>query len=95
MATGVTNARPLVEAFQRVVARDAAAPLIVSPSRSFSAGEISDLATGNNDRYMELYAKLAKWESTLPTVPLWGSSPRWISESAKHYDGWAPRDEPE
>jgi acyl-CoA synthetase (AMP-forming)/AMP-acid ligase II len=46
----VTNRRPLVEAFQRVVARDAAAPLIVSSARSCSAGEISDLAAAVDER---------------------------------------------
>jgi len=49
----VRSTRPLVEAFRRVVARDAAAPLIVSPTRSCSAGEISDLARAVEGRLFE------------------------------------------
>jgi hypothetical protein len=46
-------------------------------------------------RFEELFRELADWEATLPTVPLWGSSPFWNSESAKHFDTLPPREEPE
>ena len=58
-------------------------------------GELTDLAPVSGTRFEELFRELADWEATLPTVPLWGSSPFWNSESAKHYDGLPPQDEPE
>ena len=57
--------------------------------------ESSDVASGDPDRFLELFRQLAEWESGLPTVPLWGSSPYWNSQSAKHYDEWPVREEPE
>jgi arylsulfatase B len=57
--------------------------------------EISDLAPSGGDRFLELFQQLGDWEATLPTVPLWGSSPMWSGESAKNYDTWQPRPEPE
>ncbi|KAA5547219.1 sulfatase-like hydrolase/transferase [Roseiconus nitratireducens] len=59
------------------------------------AGESQDLAAAQLDRTKALFELLGEWESKLPTVPLWGSSPYWSGDSAKHYDGWAPRKEPE
>jgi hypothetical protein len=58
-------------------------------------GEQTDLAPVSGTRFEELFRELADWESTLPTVPLWGSSPFWNSESAKHFDTLPPREEPE
>ena len=58
------------------------------------AAELSDLAASERNRFGELFQFLAEWESTLPTVPLWGSSPRWDRESARHYDDWGVRNEP-
>jgi len=58
-------------------------------------GEQTDLAAEAGSRFGELFRELAEWESMLPTVPLWGSSPFWIGESARHYDTLAPREEPE
>jgi arylsulfatase A-like enzyme len=43
----------------------------------------------------ELFQVLGRWESSLATVPLWGSSPYWIGQSAKHYDTWPVRPEPQ
>lgn len=60
----------------------------------------TDLAESHNrmgddpTRAAELYQILGKWQSLLPTVPLWGSSPFWSSQSAQHYDQWLPRPEP-
>ncbi len=58
-------------------------------------GEDSDLAASQSDRFLDLFRQLGEWESTLPTVPLWGSSPFWSAESAKNYDNWIVREEPE
>lgn len=58
------------------------------------ASESRDLSSTNRERFRELFRELGRWESNLPTVPLWGSSPFWSGESAKHYDGWEPRPEP-
>ena len=46
-------------------------------------------------RTFELFQMLGQWEATLATVPLWGSSPFWTSQSAQHYDTWSVRPEPE
>ena len=58
-------------------------------------GEARDLTGSSPERLRELFQLLGQWETTLPTVPLWGSSPFWIGESAKHYDRLAPRKEPQ
>jgi len=58
------------------------------------AGETDDLAPGAGERLDELFRRLAAWEATLPTVPLWGSSPYWRGQSASQYDEWPPREEP-
>lgn len=55
--------------------------------------EANDLAPQESETFKRLFRQLADWEATLPTVPLWGSSPFWSSQSAKHYDTWLPRDE--
>lgn len=56
--------------------------------------EESDVSNSQPERFRELFQSLADWEATLPTVPLWGSSPFWSSQSAKHYDTWKPSEEP-
>ncbi len=58
-------------------------------------GEHQDLAATETVRFHELFQQLGQWESTLPTVPLWGSSPYWIGQSAKQYDELDARPEPE
>lgn len=58
------------------------------------AAEQHDLAAGNAQRTAELFQLLAEWESMLPTVPLWDSSPYWQSQSAQHYDQRNPVAEP-
>ena len=61
----------------------------------------TDIAEAENQmqtdptRAAELYQMLGNWQSLLPTVPLWGSSPFWSSQSAQHYDQWIPSTEPE
>ena len=61
----------------------------------------TDIAEAENQmqtaptRAAELYQMLGHWQSLLPTVPLWGSSPFWSSQSAQHYDQWIPSAEPE
>jgi arylsulfatase B len=57
-------------------------------------GESHNLAESESERMEQLFELLGRWESTLPTVPLWGSSPYWSGDSAKHYDAWPPRSEP-
>lgn len=66
---------------------------LFQPSRDM--GEQSDLSATNAVRFRELFEKLGTWESNLPTVPLWDSSPFWNSESARHYDQIGVRSEPE
>lgn len=58
------------------------------------AGESNDLADVESERLEQLFQLLGRWESTLPTVPLWGSSPYWSGNSADNYDAWPPRKEP-
>ena len=69
------------------------------PAQMFRPGsdpaEADDLAPSGGEDFDRLFRELGQWEATLPTVPLWGSSPFWSSESAKNYDGWLPRPEPE
>lgn len=57
-------------------------------------GEGDDLSRSAPEVFESLFQKLGQWESRLPTVPLWGSSPMWSAESAKNYDGWEVREEP-
>lgn len=68
------------------------------PAQMFQPGtdvaETRDLSADDAAKFEKLFRQLAEWEAELPTVPLWGSSPFWIGESAKHYDEWTPRPEP-
>ena len=48
--------------------------------------EQHDLAREEPERLAELFRLLGEWEASLATVPLWGSSPRWDTDSAKIYD---------
>lgn len=59
------------------------------------AGESKDLATSQPEDLARLFRELADWEASLPTVPLWGSSPFWRGDSARIYDDWQPRSEPQ
>lgn len=56
--------------------------------------EANDKCQSNQEDFNELFEALGTWESTLPTVPLWGSSPVWSGVSAEHYDSLDPRPEP-
>ncbi len=56
--------------------------------------ESIDQFDSDRTRASELFRMLGQWESTLATVPLWGSSPYWAGESANHYDTWDVRPEP-
>lgn len=58
-------------------------------------GEKNDLAPLGGERFESLFRQLGEWEAMLPTVPLWDSSPFWQGDSAKIYDTWPPRDEPQ
>jgi arylsulfatase A-like enzyme len=58
-------------------------------------GESADLASKDTKRFHELFRELADWETRLATVPLWGSSPYWNGQSARHYDQWLVRPEPD
>ena len=57
-------------------------------------GEADDLSRSSAYEFEQLFRKLGEWESTLPTIPLWGSSPMWSGASAKHYDEWGVKPEP-
>jgi arylsulfatase B len=56
--------------------------------------EVIDRFDTDRTRADELYQMLGQWESTLATVPLWGSSPYWSGQSAQQYDQWIVRPEP-
>lgn len=55
--------------------------------------EANDLINDDAALTSRLFEKLGLWEASLPTVPLWGSSPYWMGQSAKHYDTWGVRPE--
>ena len=78
--------------------RDKLIRLSHRPAQMFQPGEDQAEAVDrrNTDprRAAELFQMLGRWESSLATVPLWGSSPFWIGQSAKHYDTWPVRPEP-
>lgn len=57
-------------------------------------GETSDLASEEVKTLTELFGEIGRWQSMLPTVPLWDSSPYWWGESARLYDTHPPREEP-
>ena len=56
--------------------------------------ETKDLMQTDPTRAAELFEQLGRWQSNLPTAPLWDSSPFWRSQSAKQYDQWGVKDEP-
>ncbi|MEC9091704.1 MAG: sulfatase-like hydrolase/transferase [Planctomycetota bacterium] len=58
-------------------------------------GETNDLILKQRSKANELFERLGDWESMLPTVPLWGSSPFWSGQSAKGYDAFPVRGEPQ
>ncbi len=58
-------------------------------------GEQSDQFLSDSQRGERLLRRLADWEACLPTVPLWDSSPYWWSDSARKYDEYPPRPEPQ
>lgn len=57
-------------------------------------GEQTDLAADATVDLHSLFSELGAWEASLPTTPIWGSSPYWSGNSAKIYDTWQPRLEP-
>ena len=67
------------------------------PAQLFKPGqdpaEEEDLAISEDEKLKELFILLGEWESSLATVPLWGSSPFWAGDSAKIYD-LPPSEEP-
>lgn len=50
--------------------------------------EAQDLAASYPDKTAELFATLGDWEFSMPTAPLWASSPFWDGDSAKIYDSF-------
>ena len=68
-------------------------PQVFQPS--IDLGEEDDRFDSDRTRADELFQLIGKWQSSLATVPLWGSSPYWSSQSAKQYDNYPPRAEPE
>ncbi len=57
-------------------------------------GESKDLSVMNKERYLELYEILFNWEVSLPADPHFYTSPYWGGQSAKNYESWRPREEP-
>ena len=57
-------------------------------------GERKDLVRERPDELADLFAELGAWESRLPTVPIWDSSPHWWGDSARLYDAREPAPEP-
>ncbi|MEA1878375.1 MAG: sulfatase-like hydrolase/transferase [Bacteroidota bacterium] len=53
-------------------------------------GERNDLSQKYNERYLELYDLLFKWESSLPTYPHNLTAPYWIKASAENYEDFVP-----
>ena len=45
-----------------------------------------DLSATESSTAAQLHELLGQWESSLPTVPLWGSEPKWAGHSAMLYD---------
>lgn len=66
---------------------------LFAPGRDIS--EQQDLAAKQPEKLAELFLKLGQWESHLATVPIWDSSPYWTGASAKIYDTFPPKAEPE
>jgi arylsulfatase B len=68
------------------------------PAQLFRPGEDkaeqTDRSATAPDKSRQMNRKLADWEASLPTVPLWDSSPYWWGESARIYDNSPPRPEP-
>lgn len=62
---------------------------------SVDLAENQDLSESQNKRFLELYELLFKWEINLPTYPHFHTSPYWSGESAKDYESWIPKSEPE
>ena len=58
-------------------------------------GEQDDLSAANNEKVMQMYDLLLKWESGLPSSPHFSTSPFWMKMSAKNYDEYVPVPEPE
>lgn len=57
-------------------------------------GEQQDLASDQAANLTSLFRQLAEWESSLPTAPIWSSSPRWNGDSARKHDTRPPSSEP-
>ncbi len=57
--------------------------------------EADDRFDADRSRAEQLYQMLGEWEASLATVPLWGSSPTWNADSAKNYDNWGVKPEPQ
>lgn len=56
--------------------------------------EADDHAEVDQAVLLELFQELGEWEASLPTTPLWDSSPYWWGDSARLYDTLPPRPEP-
>ena len=67
-------------------------PQLFRPELDLS--EATDRFDSDRTRAEELFQMLGEWESSLATAPLWDSSPYWIRESAKQYDGYPAKPEP-
>jgi arylsulfatase B len=67
-------------------------PQLFSPATD--TGEKNDTLPADKQQAEELFRLLGEWESMLPTVPLWGSSPFWSGQSAKGYESYPVRPEP-
>jgi arylsulfatase A-like enzyme len=84
--------RAVLHGGDKLIALSHRPPQLFQPK--IDPGESSDLATTRPDTLKELFKRLGEWESSLATVPLWDSSPRWWGDSARIYDTYPPRPEP-
>ncbi|MCD6598705.1 MAG: hypothetical protein J7L04_13510 [Bacteroidales bacterium] len=62
---------------------------------SLAAGKRKDLSEENQERYLEMYNLLFRWEGSLHTYPHFYTLPYWIKASARNYEDFIPVDEPE
>lgn len=85
--------RAILSGANKLIAPPHRPPQLFQPA--IDPGETKDQFANGGERMAELFRQLSEWEASLATVPLWGSSPFWSGQSAKHYDNWPVRKEPE
>jgi arylsulfatase B len=84
--------RAVLHGKQKLISLSHRPPQLFQPGSD--SGERNDMAASQSETMKDLFKRLGEWESSLETVPLWDSSPRWWADSARIYDTYAPRPEP-